>query len=1045
MGKFFIQRPIFATVISILITLAGLASVGSLPVEQFPKITPPQVVVSATYPGASAVVVEKTVASVLEDQINGVENMLYMNSTSSNNGGATVTITFEIGTNVDQAAIDVSNRVKVAEPILPDEVRRRGVQIKKRSGSFLLITALEAKDSSISSLELSNYASLNVVDELKRVNGVGDINLFGGKDYSIRIWLKPDKMSVYNISVADVIRKIREQNAFYAIGKVGDEPSSKDNQFTLTVTSKTDLVEPKDFGEIIILPSQEGSALKLKDIANIELGARSYDSIPKLNNKEAILIGVFPQPDANLLEVASNVYKKMDELSKRFPDNIGYVFPYDTSLFIKISIKEVIKTLIEAMILVIAVIYLFLQNWRATIIPCVAIPVCIIGSFLGIYLFGMSINTLTLFALVLAIGIVVDDAIIVLENTERIMAKEKLPAKQASIKAIGEVTSPVIATVLILCAVFIPVAFVEGLAGALYKQFAITISIAVVISGVVALTLTPVMCSLFLKPHDFVKEKKDNLWNKFFSGFNNFFEKLTSGYVRFTAKSSTRGMLMFVLFLLVIGLSAMLFKFVPKGFLPAEDQGYMILVVQMPDAASIGRTQKVVEKLVEDIRQNNAIERVVSFSGFDLFSGSNKSSSATLWIRFKHWDERGKKEQSLDAIFGDVVAKAAKYTEINAIPIKPPTIIGFGLGGFEMYLQNKGEGGIEALNEAVGKIQKEVPNNKQLTFASSTLRTNVPQVSIQVEKSKAKALFVEIEDIFLTLQGTLGVVYVNDFNKFGRNYRVQLQADKEYRDKIENLNKIFVKSTKGQMIPISNLVTVKYSTGPDVIDRFNGFTSAKIIGGTTFGVSSSTAIDIMEKIANENLSKQFDVGWSGVSFQEKQNKEKTNTSAFFAVIAIFLILAALYESWRLPFVVILSVPFALLGALLAVFITGLENDIYFQIGLITLIGLATRNAILIVEFAENKRAEGFDPLEAALRACYIRFRPIVMTSLAFILGVLPLVFSSGAGSNSRQAIGTGIVGGMIFATFIAIIFIPIFYYWLSSKNKPSSRQKNENN
>lgn len=1035
MGKFFINRPVFATVISILIVLFGVASISSLPVEQFPQITPPQVVVSTNYPGASSEVTAKTVAAVLEEQINGVENMIYMNSSSTSNGVVGLTVTFEIGTDVDQAAIDVANRVKVAEGLLPDEVKRQGVQIKKRSGSFLLITGLISKTNSITPIDLSNYASLNIIDELKRLPGVGDALVFGGKDYSIRIWLRPDKMSIYNLSVGEVVKKIREQNAFYSIGKVGDEPANENTNFTLTVTAKTDLVDPKEFGEIIISSNQDGSSLKLKDIARIELGAKAYDAIPRLNNEDSILIGVYPQPNANLLATAEGIYTKMAELSKRLPAGVEHVFPYDTTLFIKISIKEVLKTLFEAMLLVIAVIYLFLQNWRATIIPVIAIPVAIIGTFVGIYAFGLSINTLTLFALILAIGIVVDDAIIVLENTERIMAKEKLPAREASIKAISEVTGPVIAIVLILCAVFIPIAFVSGLAGELYKQFAVTIAISVVISGIVALTLTPVLCAMFLKPHDFVKEKKDNVWNRFFSGFNNFFDKLTSNYTVYTASVSTKGKRMFFLFLFVILLSGFLFKFVPKGFLPGEDQGYMITVVQMPDGTSLQRTQALVGQLVSDIKENPAVERVVSFSGFDLFSGSNKPSSATLWVRFKHWDERTTKDSSLDAIIGFVMQKAAKYNEAVIIPLKPPTIIGFGLGGFEMYLQNKGEGGVAKLNEAVQKVQAESQKYKQLAFVASTLRTNVPQINIEVDRAKAKALRVNLDDIFLTLQGTLGAIYVNDFNKFGRNYRVQVQADKEFRSKIEDLGKIFVKSTTNEMIPINNLVKVNYTAGPEIIERFNNFPSAKLIGGTIFGVSSSTAIGIMEKIVNENLDKQFSIGWSGASYQEKATQNAGNSAFIFGIISIFLILAALYESWRLPFAIIMAVPFAFLGALLAIFITGMENDIYFQIGLVTLIGLACKNAVLIVEFAEIKRKEGFAPLEAAIRSANQRFRPIIMTSLAFIFGVLPLVFSTGAGANSRHSIGTGVVGGMIFATFIAIIFIPLFYYWLSPKEE----------
>jgi hydrophobe/amphiphile efflux-1 (HAE1) family protein len=1022
-------------VLSILIILAGLVSMFNLPIAQFPEITPPQVVISTNYPGASAEVVESTVASILEEQLNGVDDMLYMNSTSSSNGDLSITITFAVGTDPDQAVINVSNRTKLVEPKLPSEVRRNGLSIVKRSSSVVLIAALESKSPSIGEVELSNYASINIIDELKRVPGVGDAQIFGGKPYSMRIWLKPDKLSFYGLTVSDVSNSIREQNELYAVGRIGQLPSTESVDLTLAVRTSGRLITPEEFGDIILKSNPDGSALKLHDVATIELGTEDYDTYGKLNGKPATLLAVYPQPGANILAVATSSIKKFNELSKNFPSGVTYTIPYNTTKFVKISIEEVVKTLFEAIALVFLVVYLFLQNWRATLIPCLAVPVSIVGTFAGIYLLGYSINTLTLFGLVLAIGIVVDDAIVVLENVERIMSTEKLKPKEASIKAMGEVTGPVIAIVLVLCAVFIPITFLGGMAGELYKQFAVTITISVIISGIVALTLTPVLCTLLLK------EEHNREPNSFFKAFNNLFEKASNYFSSLVAKSVRYGVFMLVIYLFLATLTYILFTIAPKSFVPKEDQGYLIASVNLPDSASIMRTERVVEEVIRIIKSNPAVENIICYTGYDVLSAGVKTSAATFWVTLKDWKLRKKPGMDVESVAGFIMHKGSVIKEAIILAFNVPSIPGLGTtGGFEAYLQNRGENQILGLTQAINTITGRATSVPEIKGLNTTFRANVPQLFAQVDKDRAKALNVPINVIYENLSAALSPLYVNDFNKFGKTYKVIVQSEANYRSFPEDIGKIYVKSLEGKMIPLSAIVSMHETKGPEQIERFNGFISARFNGDSAKGFSMGEAMNAFENLVSSTLPTSFTVAWTGEAYQQKQSGSTAILAFVFGIIMIFLILAAQYEQWSLPLAVILSVPFAAFGALIAILIRHLDNDIYFQVGLVTLIGLSAKNAILIVEFANLKRKEGVDVIAALTEAIKLRFRPILMTSLAFILGVLPLVLSTGAGASSRHSIGTGVFGGMLISTFIVVVFVPIFYYWIVKRRLSSPKE-----
>jgi HAE1 family hydrophobic/amphiphilic exporter-1/multidrug efflux pump len=1021
MSKFFINRPIFASVISIIIVIAGLVAAQVLPIAQYPQIAPPTVLITATYPGASAETLAKTVAAPIEEQLNGVENLSYFTSSASANGSVTITATFDVGSNVDMAAVNVNNRVKAAEPRLPEEVRRNGVIVQKRSNDILQVVALDSEKGKYNTLFLSNYASLNIVDELKRVKGVGDVTIFGAQDYSMRVWLKPDRMAQLGLTTTEVASAIRAQNAQNAAGKIGQEPAPSDQQLVYTVTAKGRLLTPEEFGNIVIRASGPNGLLRLKDIARIELGAYSYDQSVSLDGQPTIAMGVFLQTGANALEVAERVRNRMNELKAKFPEGMGYIIPFDTTRFVSASINEVVKTLIEAMILVLAVVYIFLQSWRATLIPMVAVPISLIGTFAGLWLFGFSINTLTLFAMVLAIGIVVDDAIVVLENVERLMAEEKLSPKAAAIKAMQQVQGALVAIVLVLCAVFVPVAFLGGIAGQLYKQFAVTVAVAVVLSGVVALTLTPALCALLLKAQ--------HTEHKLFIPFNRLFDRFTRSYTTTVGFTLRHGIVGGIVFALVIGVVLFFFRIIPGSFVPAEDQGYLISALMLPDGATLKRTQTTGENMRQMVAGDPAVKHTFVVAGFDLIGGGNKPNAGTIFIPLKDWSEREGKAQDLA---GKFMGMGMMQSDGMALVFNPPPIMGLGTaGGFEVYVQNRVDGDTRKLNEVVQTFIAELQKHPEFTRISTFFRPTVPQLFVEVDEPKAIALGIPLADIYGTLQSTMGALYVNDFNKAGRVYRVQLQAEANYRMKPDDLGKVYVRSaTSNAMIPLSAVSTIKRIVGPEQVERFNGFVAAKVMGDSKPGISSGDAIKIVEEVAAATLPSGYEISWTGQAFQEKRSSGSSLQAFGFAIIMVFLILAAQYEKWSLPVAVVMAVPFALMGALTAIWLRGMPNDIYFQIGLVVLIGLASKNAILIVEFAAQKYAEGMNVVDAALEAARLRLRPIIMTSLAFVLGVFPLVKATGAGAAARQSMGTGVFAGMIAATFIATIFIPLFFKWL---------------
>ncbi|PKO34481.1 MAG: hydrophobe/amphiphile efflux-1 family RND transporter [Betaproteobacteria bacterium HGW-Betaproteobacteria-7] len=1021
MSKFFINRPIFASVISIIIVIAGLVAAQVLPIAQYPQIAPPTVLITASYPGASAETLARTVAAPIEEQLNGVENLAYFTSSSSANGSVTITATFDVGTDVDAATVNVNNRVKAAEPRLPEEVRRNGVIVQKRSNDILQVVALKSDQGRYSTLFLSNYASLNIVDELKRVKGVGDVSIFGAQDYSMRIWLKPDRMAQLKLTPSDIAAAVRAQNAQNAAGKIGQEPAPNDQMLAFTVTAKGRLLTPEEFGNIVIRAGGPNGVLRLKDVARIELGAYSYDQSVTLDGQPTIGMGVFLQTGANALEVSAATTARLNELKKKFPEGMDYVIPFDTTRFVSASISEVVKTLIEAALLVIAVVYIFLQSWRATLIPMVAVPISLIGTFAGLWLFGFSINTLTLFAMVLAIGIVVDDAIVVLENVERLMAEEKLPPKQAAIKAMSQVQTALVAIVLVLVSVFIPVAFLGGIAGQLYKQFAVTVAVAVVLSGVVALTLTPALCALLLKAQ--------HTEHKLFRPFNRMFERLTNNYVRTVSFTLKHGIVGALIFVAVIGVSTLFFRVIPGSFVPAEDQGYLISALMLPDGATLKRTAATGDGMRQMIAADPAVKHTFVVSGFDLIGGGNKPNAGTIFIPLKDWSEREAKAQDLAGKFMGI---GMMQPDGMGLVFNPPPIMGLGTaGGFEVYVQNRVDGDTRKLNEVVQTFIAELQKHPEFTRVSTFFRPTVPQLFVEVDEPKALSLGIPLAEVYTTLQSTMGALYVNDFNKAGRVYRVQLQAEASYRMRPEDIGKVYVRSaTSGAMIPLSAISTVKNVVGPEQVERFNGFVAAKLMGDSKPGISSGDAIRIVEEVAASTLPAGYEIAWTGQAYQEKGTAGSSMQAFAFAIIMVFLILAAQYEKWSLPLAVVMAVPFALMGALTAIWLRGMPNDIYFQIGLVVLIGLASKNAILIVEFAAQKYAEGMSATEAALVAARLRLRPIIMTSLAFVLGVFPLVKATGAGAAARQSMGTGVFGGMIAATFIATIFIPLFFKWL---------------
>ena len=1033
-SRYFIDRPIFAFVISIFIVLAGLAAMRSLSIAQYPEMSPPVVQVTAVYPGASAEVLEQTVATPLENAITGVEGMMYMSSTSTSAGATTITVTFEIGTDPDQAATNVNNRVKQVEARLPEETRRQGVVVAKGSSSFLHVHAFYSPDGSREALWTSNYVTLNIIDKIKRIPGTTSVQIFGAKDYAMRIWLRPDVMSQLGVTVEEISNAVREQNSQYAAGRIGATPTSISPQsLVYSVKVQGRLTTAKEFEDIIIRSNTDGSSLRLKDIARVELGSKDYDFDGRINGKKAVLLGIFLQPGANALDVADEVNETIAELKTRFPLGLKHLLPYDTTRFVKVSIREVLKTLGEAMLLVFLVVFLFLQNWRATLIPLMAVPVSLLGTFAGLYMLGYSINTLTLFGMVLSIGIVVDDAIVVLENVERIMHEEEVPVRDAAIKAMKEVSGPVVAIVLVLCSVFVPIAFLGGLTGELFRQFAITISIAVTISGVVALTMTPALCVLVLKHED----KKTNV---FFNGFNRFFTKITGHYVTGVSFFLRRGLLALMLVIGMVAITVNMWMKTPSSLVPDEDQGYYISAVFLPDGASLQRTKKVVTEVIAAIKSNPANENVISFTGFDFLGGGYKNNAATIFVTQKHWDDR---EVSTQQLVGELFMKTASINEALVLAFNPPAIPGLGsTGGFEFYLQNRGDGGVKQLKQSMQAMMGAAQQSPILAGVQTLWRSDSPQLTVKIDREQARAMNIPINNAFNALAGTMGTYYLNDFNKFGRTWQVLMSAEPEFRMSPKDISRIYVKSNSGEMIPISAFAEINYSSGPDSLDRYNNLSAVKLLGSAAPGYSSGQAIAEIERIAKEVLPSDMSYEWTGTAYQEKRSSGSTALALGMAVIMVFLILAALYERWSLPLSVLLALPFGIFGALVSVWIAGMTSDVYFQIGLVTLLGLASKNAILIVEYALMKKQEGWTTGAAALEAARLRFRPIIMTSLAFILGVVPLALSSGAGAGARHSVGTGVMGGMIAATFLAIFFVPLFFYWLT-EGKVSEKRKQQ--
>ena len=1035
-SSIFIKRPILATVCSIVIMLAGIVSIATLPIAQFPELVPPQVTVSAQYPGATPEVIAQVVAAPLESQINGVDNMIYMNSVSNGQGNMTLTVTFELGTDPDQATINVNNRVQMATASIPEEVRKYGIIVQKSSPNLLLIATLLAPDKRYDTTYMSNYALLNIVDDLKRIPGVSEATIYTAQDYAMRIWLKPDKLTKLDLAPSDVIAAVKDQNSQYALGRFGDFPTKSDLEKTYIMTTKGRLTTPEEFEEIIIKANSDGSNVYLRDVARVELGAKSYSFMGHQGTDPAVPIGITLAPGANAIKVCDEVRAQFKEASNTFPDGMTYDIPYDTTTFVRVSIEEVVKTLFEAVLLVFLVVFLFLQNWRATLIPCLAVPVSIIGTFAGLKLFNFSINTLTLFGLVLAIGIVVDDAIVVLENVDRHMEKGLSP-KEASFKAMEEVTGPVIAIVLVLSSVFIPIAFLGGLTGELYKQFAITIATSVVISGFVALTLTPAMCSLILKPHS---EK-----SKFFlfRWFNSFFDSMTNAYsagVRFFLK---RAFIVCIIFLLFFGATVKMALMIPSSLVPDEDQGVILASMSLPDGASLNMTEKLTKKVSNITKAMDQIKTSLVFTGYNIMGSANQSNYGAAFITLTDWEKRNIPGKDSFSTAKELMGRTWDIPDGQVIVFNPPAIIGMSTtGGVEAYLQNRGSDTPEEMDKRIQKYIQEADKRPEIASISTTYSTKVPQLYAHLDRERAKALNVDLNDVFSTMGSIFRNYYVNDFDKMGRTFQVLIAADSEYRDRPEDLRYTFVRSKSGSMIPLQSLIELREITGPETMERFNAFPAAKITGTPASGYTTGQTIKAMEDAAKASLTEDYTLAWTGSAYQEKQTGSATAIAFALGILMVFLILAAQYEKWSLPFAVVLAVPFALFGAFLAIMMRGLSNDLYFQVALVTLIGLAAKNAILIVEFAIMQHDSGMTLKEAAASAAHLRFRPILMTSLAFILGCMPLALSVGAGAASRHSIGTGIVGGMLAATAIAIFFVPSFFSMimgLTSKNKEESQ------
>ena len=1018
--SFFIDRPIFSAVISILIVIVGIIGLMMLPIDQYPQITPPVVKISASYPGASAVTVSQAVATPIEQELNGTPGMLYMESNSSNTGSFSATVTFDISADPDMASVEIQNRVKLAESRLPAEVVQNGIEVEKQAASQLMTLTLMSDDPKFDEIYLSNFATLYVLDLLRRIPGVGRVSNIGSRYYAMQIWVDPAKLANYGLTVQDLQSALKDQNRESAAGVLGQQPMSNSIDITIPITAQGRLSSASQFEEIVLRANPDGSLIRMKDVARVSLEASSYSTESGINGGNAAVLGIYMLPGANAMEVAQRVKDTMEEISQTFPEGLEYNFPFDMTNYISQSIHEVYKTLFEALFLVIVVVFLSLQSWRATLIPVVAVPISLIGTFGFMLIFGFSLNMLTLLGLVLAIGIVVDDAIVVVENVERIMEEEKLSPYEATKKAMEGLVGAVIATSLVLAAVFVPVSFLSGITGQLYRQFTVTIVVSVLLSTVVALTLSPVMCSLILKPTDPNKPKNRvfNWINKWLGIGNNQYVK----YIKRIIKNPRRVMAGFGMVLVFI---YVFHRLVPTSFLPVEDQGYFTVELELPETATLERTRKVTDRAIDFIMKDPAVEYVQNVTGTSPRVGTSQARSQ-LTVILKEWKERD--NTTIDEVMDRVQKELEKYPESKVFLSTPPVIPGLGTaGGFEMQLEARGEATYDDLVRATDTLMHYASMRKEIAGLSSSLQAEIPQLYFDVDRDKVKLSGVPMADVFSTMKTYTGSVYVNDFNMFNRIYRVYIQAEAPYRQQRENIGLFFVKGSSGDMIPLTALGTTDYTTGPGSIKRFNMFNTSVIRGTTANGASSGQVMEILEQIAREKLPDNIGVEWSGLSYQEKQAGGQTGIILSLVFLFVFLFLAALYESWTVPIAVLISLPVAVLGAYAGVTLCGLENDTYFQIGLVMLIGLAAKNAILIVEFAKDEVDKGRDVVESAIHAAQLRFRPILMTSLAFILGMLPMVLATGPGSASRQAIGTGVFFGMIVAVTVGIVLVPFFF------------------
>lgn len=1036
-SKFFINRPVLSAVIGIIIMLLGFAAIKSLPISQLPNLTPPTVVVTAKYPGADAETIANNILTPLESQIAGADGLMYMSSKAAAlPGSGSITCTFNIGVNQDMAAVEVQNRINSVLAQLPQTTRDLGVTVEKKTSDILLIVAITSPDGSYDATQISNYISSNLLDEVKKIPGAGRAQIFGQRDYAMRVWLNPDKMASLGVSSTEVAAAIKDQNLQVSPGRLGQAPTDDAQMWTMQLTSKGRFSTAEEFQNIIVRAKPDGSMIRLKDVARVELGSQNYEFFGRVNGKPAAMIGIFADTNANALDTSVAVAEKMEKLSHKFPQGLKYDIPYDTTDFVKISIEEVVSTLIEAIILVSLVIYLFLQSTRAAMIPILSIPISLTGAFIGMYLLGYSINTLTLFGLVLAIGIVVDDAIVVVENMERILQNEDLSPREAAIKAMTQISGPVVAIVLVMCAVFIPATFMGGMTGQLYKQFAATIAISVVFSGFMALTFAPAIGALILKKH--TEEPA-----AFFRWFNRMFGKMTEGYVRRSAYMIRRSLIFLIIYLTTYGFIAFFHKTLPSAFLPMEDQGYFITSINLPEGSTANRTLEVVKEVEKILSTQEGVAKYTAITGLNVLTFSQEPNSAVVFTRLKSWDERTTKELKVFGILESLGPKLGSIKEAKVFAMPPPPIRGMGASDmFSLKLLQPGDNNYIQHAQTTNAFIGELKNEPGIKNPFSTMNINNPTLTVEVDREKAKMMGLAISDVYQTLQATIGTMYVNQFDKNGKTYWVQMQSDAPFRSTPKDIGRAWVRSSAGQLVPLSSVVTVKMGSAPSSIEHFNGVLSTTIMGSPAPGYSSGDIIKTIERVGDNTLPATANYDWDGLYLQEKLVGSKALFIIAFALVMVYLILAALYERWTLPISIMLAVPYGIMGAYAIVWVIPfLNNNVFFQIGLLTLIALSAKNAILVVEFAEEQRQMGENIYDATMEAARLRYRPMMMTSFAFLAGMLPLIFSSGAGAMGRFSIGVAMFGGMLAATFIERYFIPFLYYWVATAQEKYSSRK----